>query len=233
MSSASPRAAAGQPASGVSRFLGSTIGKKVVMAVTGFILFGFVLGHFAGNLQVYLGAEAFNDYAEGLRKILHGAGLWIARAGLLGAVAGHIWAATALTLQNRAARPVGYRATEFRESTYASRTMRYSGYILAFFILFHLSHLTLGTTHPDFIAGDAYHNFVTGFKNPIVDGFYIISMVLLGLHLRHGVWSFMQTLGWNHPRYNALRQTGAIAFAALITVGNILFPVMVLAGVIK
>jgi succinate dehydrogenase / fumarate reductase cytochrome b subunit len=119
-------------------FLGSTIGKKVVMASTGVVLFGFVLGHMAGNLQLYLGSEALNHYAVWLREFLHGGGLWIARAVLLGCVGLHIWAAASLTIADRAARPVGYREWEARESTFASRTMRWSGVFLLAFVIYHL-----------------------------------------------------------------------------------------------
>ena len=213
-------------------FMRSSLGLKIVMALTGIVLFGFVIGHMIGNLQVYLGPEVFNHYAELLRELGHGMALWIARAGLLVAVGLHIWSAWRLTLMNSAARPVGYREVERRESTYASRTMRWSGVILLLFIVYHLLHFTIGVhaVHPQFVPGDAYHNFVTGFQNPLVSGFYVLAMLALGLHLYHGAWSFMQTLGLSHPRYNHLRY----AFAALVTLvilaGNISFPVAVLTG---
>jgi succinate dehydrogenase / fumarate reductase cytochrome b subunit len=216
-------------------FLRSSLGLKIVMALTGVILFGFVIGHMIGNLQVYLGREAFNHYAELLRALGHGALLWVARAGMLLAVTLHIWSAWRLTLLNNAARPVGYRETERRESTYASRTMRWSGVILLLFIVYHLMHFTFGVhaVHPQFVHGDAYHNFVTGFQNPLVSAFYILAMLALGLHLYHGAWSFMQTLGLSHPRYDQLRY----AFAALVTIvilaGNISFPVAVLTGLVR
>jgi len=211
-------------------FFGSSIGKKVVMAATGFVLFGFVVGHMLGNLQVYLGPEALNAYGEALRHILHGTGLWIARGGLLVAVFLHIWAATSLTLTNLAARPVGYREWQARESTYASRTMVWSGPILLVFILYHLAHFTTGSVHPDFIEGDVFHNLVVGFMNPWASGFYILAMVALGLHLYHGVWSMLQTLGLSHERWNPLRRLVAGAFTALVVVGNISIPVAVLTG---
>ena len=213
-------------------FFRSSVGLKIVMALTGIVLFGFVIGHMIGNLQVYLGPEVFNHYAELLRELGHGMALWIARAGLLVAVGLHIWSAWRLTLMNSAARPVGYREVERRESTYASRTMRWSGVILLLFIVYHLLHFTIGVhaVHPQFVPGDAYHNFVTGFQNPLVSGFYVLAMLALGLHLYHGAWSFMQTLGLSHPRYDHLRY----AFAALVTLvilaGNISFPVAVLTG---
>jgi succinate dehydrogenase / fumarate reductase cytochrome b subunit len=215
---------------GASGFLASTIGRKVVMAVTGLILFGFVLGHMLGNLQVYQGPEALNSYAKFLREVLHGAGLWIARIGLLVAAVLHIWAATSLTLANRAARPVGYRKWKPRESTYASRTMRWSGVIVLLFVIYHLLHFTTGTVHPDFVEGDVYHNFITGFRSVPASIVYIVAMLLLGLHLHHGLWSMLQTLGLSHPRWKKLAQGGAALFAAVIVIGNISFPLAVLFG---
>ena len=189
------------PQAATTTFWRSSIGRKVVMAVTGAILFGFVLGHLAGNLTVYLGPEALNGYAVFLRQFLHGAGLWIARAVLLLSVILHIWSATSLTLSSRAARPVGYRERQWTESTYASRTMRWSGVIILLFVIYHLLHFTFGTVHPSFVEGDVYHNFVTGFQSVPVSIAYIVAMIFLGLHLRHGVWSMFQTLGVSHPRY--------------------------------
>jgi succinate dehydrogenase / fumarate reductase cytochrome b subunit len=214
-------------------FLGSTIGKKVVMALSGIVLFGFVIGHMAGNLQLYLGAHALNEYSVFLREMLHGTGLWIARAVLITAVGLHIWAATSLTLEDLAARPEGYRTVRHRESTYASRTMVWSGPILLLFIVYHLLHLTFGTVHGSFIEGDVYHNVVAGFSVWPVSAFYIVAMLALGLHLRHGVWSMLQTLGLSHPRWNGLRAAFANLFALVAVVGNISMPVAVLAGLVK
>jgi succinate dehydrogenase / fumarate reductase cytochrome b subunit len=213
-------------------FMRSSLGLKIVMAVTGVILFGFVVGHMIGNLQVYLGPEAFNAYAASLRALGHGTLLWVARAGLLVAVLLHIWSAWRLTLVNNAARAVGYREVERRESSYASRTMRWSGVIVLLFIVYHLMHFTLGVhaVHPQFVHGDAYHNFVTGFQNPLVSGFYVLAMLALGLHLYHGAWSFMQTLGLSHPRYNHRRYAFAGLVTLVILAGNISFPVAVLTG---
>jgi succinate dehydrogenase / fumarate reductase, cytochrome b subunit len=213
-------------------FTGSAIGRKAIMAVSGVILFGFVLVHMAGNLQAYLGREAFNAYAEFLRAVLHGAGLWIARATLLLAVLAHVWAAWATTQMSRAARPVGYERWEPRASTYSSRTMRWGGVIILLFVIYHLMHFTFGNAHPDFIPGDAYHNFVTGFEDWPVAAVYIVANVVLGFHLRHGVWSMLQTLGLSHPRYKRLAVTAALVFALVVTLGNLSFPIAVLAGVI-
>jgi succinate dehydrogenase / fumarate reductase cytochrome b subunit len=211
----------------------SSVGKKVVMAGSGIILFGFVVAHMIGNLQAYLGPEAMNGYAVWLRELLHGAGLWIARLVLLAAVALHIWSATLLTLENWRARPVGYRMVRHERSTYASRTMVWSGPILALFVIYHIAHFTLGSVHPAFVPGNVYHNVVTGFQQPLVSAFYILAMLALGLHLYHGAWSMLQTLGVNHPRYNALRQAVAVLFAFALVAGNISFPLAVLSGLVR
>jgi succinate dehydrogenase cytochrome b subunit len=216
-------------------FWRSSLGLKIVMALTGIVLFGFVIGHMIGNLQVYMGPDALNAYGVFLRHVGHGAALWVARAVLLASVLLHIWSAWRLTQMNNAARPVGYREVQRRESTYASRTMRWSGVILLLFIVYHLMHFTLGVraVHPDFVPGDVFHNFVVGFQNPIVSGFYILAMLALGLHLYHGAWSFMQTLGLSHPRYNHLRHALATFLTVVVVAGNISFPVAVLTGFVR
>ncbi len=214
-------------------FLGSTVGRKVVMAVTGVIMVGFVFVHMIGNLQLYLGPEALNHYAVFLRTFLHGAGIWIFRAVMLTAVGLHIWAATTLTLDSWAARPQGYRRWEPDASTYASRTLRWGGVLLALFILYHLLHLTVGSAHPDFVPGDVYHNVVTGFRVWYVSAVYIAAMLVLGLHLDHGVWSLFQTLGLQHPRYKRVVRVCARLFAIVIVAGNCSFPIAVLTGVVR
>ncbi len=203
------------------------------MAVTGAILLGFVLGHMIGNLTVYIGPEAINGYAVFLREFLHGWALWVARITLLAAVILHIWSATSLTLTSRKARPVAYAEQKWRESTYASRTMRWSGVLIFVFVVYHLMHFTFGNAHPSFIEGDVYHNFIAGFRSWPVSIVYIVAMILLGLHIRHGFWSMFQTLGVSHPRHIAMAKTGAWIFAAVIVLGNISFPLAVLAGVLR
>jgi succinate dehydrogenase / fumarate reductase cytochrome b subunit len=216
-----------------SSFLRSSLGLKILMALSGLALFGFVIAHMVGNLQAFLGPEALNGYAEKLRLVP--SLLWAARLGLLAAVLVHIWSAWRLTLMNRAARPQGYREHAWRESTYASRTMRWSGVLLLLFIVYHLLHFTFGAraVHPHFVPGDVFHNFVTGFQNPLVSLAYIVAMLFLGLHLYHGAWSFLQTLGLSHPRYNPLRHAFATFVTVVVVAGNISFPVAVLAGVIR
>ena len=214
-------------------FFQSSIGRKIVMAVTGAILVLFVLGHMTGNLLVYVGPEALNHYAVFLRQFLHGAALWIVRAVLLAAVVLHIWSATSLTLESRRARPVGYREQKWKESTYASRTMRWGGVIILLFVIYHLLHFTFGTVHPSFVEGDVYHNFITGFQSVPASLAYIVAMIALGLHLKHGVWSMFQTLGVSHPRYIRMAHVAAWLVAVLIVVGNISFPLTILAGIVK
>jgi succinate dehydrogenase cytochrome b subunit len=214
-------------------FLGSTIGKKIVMASTGVVLFGFVLAHMVGNLQLYLGSEALDQYAVFLREFLHGGGLWIARAVLLACAVLHVWAAASLTLADRAARPVGYREWEPRESTRASRTMRWSGVVLLVFIVYHLLDLTFGVVNPAFEEGRIYHNVVASFRSVPVSLFYIVAMLLLWSHLRHGVWSMLRTLGLSHPRYEQLAHRLAGVFATIVVAGNVSFPLAVLFGVVE
>ncbi|HEY7727920.1 MAG TPA: succinate dehydrogenase cytochrome b subunit [Candidatus Eisenbacteria bacterium] len=214
-------------------FLGTTVGRKIVMAATGIVLFGFVLLHMLGNLQAFMGPEALNHYAVWLRELGHGGALWIFRAVLLVSVALHVWAATVLTLENLRARRVGYRERAWQRSTYASRTMVWSGPIVALFVVYHILHFTTGTVHPSFVEGDVYHNFVAGFRVVPVSVFYIVAMLALGYHLYHGFWSMLQTLGLSHPRYNPLRHAASAAFTFAIVGVNISFPVAVLTGIIR
>lgn len=219
-----------------ARFLDSSIGMKVIMALTGLVLVGFVLGHMAGNLQIYLpvhdGVHALDTYAVFLRTMLHGAGIWIARAVLLVSSVLHVWSALRLTQMNAAARPVAYQNPGFKASTFASRSMRVTGVIVLAFIIFHILHFTVGKFTP-YEEGKVFENVVNGFKVPWVSGFYIVAMLSLASHLRHGIWSFMQTLGFNHPRYNNCRLNIATAITALVVLANISFPMAVLFGLVK
>ncbi len=211
------------------------------MAATGVILFGFVTMHMIGNLQIYLGPEAINHYAVFLRTFLHGGGIWVFRAVMLGSVCLHVWAATMLTIDNWSARPVGYRRTKHIESTYASRTMIWSGPILALFVVYHILHFTVGAVQGTtagfsdgkFIEGDVYHNVIAGFQVIPVSVFYIVAMLALGLHMYHGIWSMLQTLGLSHPRWNRLRMAFSTGMALLVVLGNISIPVAVMAGWVK
>ena len=211
--------------------LRSSIGRKVIMAVTGVALFGFVLAHMAGNMQAFAGPTKLDEYGAALRKVP--ALLWGFRLGLLGAALLHVWAAASLTLTSRGARPQGYRTLRPQDSTYASRSMRISGVVLLVFIVYHLLHFTVGSVHPDFVEGGVTHNVVVGFRVLWVTGFYFLAMACLGLHLWHGVWSMTQTLGLAHPRYDALRENAATVFTLLVVLGFLALPVGVLAGLIQ
>ena len=222
----------------INQVFRSTVGTKAVMAVTGVILFGFVFVHMVGNLKLYESAEIMNEYGHFLRTlgepaVPHGTVLWAARLALLAAVVLHIGSAWRLTLLSRSARPVAYAASPKRHTPYAARTMRWGGVILLLFIVYHLLHFTTGQAHPDFVAGEPYHNAVVGFRVWWVAAVYVVAQLALGLHLYHGVWSFFQSLGINHPRYNAWRKGFAHAFAWIVTLGNVSFPVAVLTGLVR
>jgi succinate dehydrogenase / fumarate reductase cytochrome b subunit len=224
--------AATLPAGGL-RFWQTTVGKKVIMAVTGVLLFGFVVGHLLGNLQIFLPPEKINNYAATLRA--HPALLWIARITLLVAVFFHMWSSFQLWLLQREARPVSYVKKVNLHSTYASRTMAWSGPIILAFVVFHLLHLTFGAVHPGgrFETHNVYNNVVTGFQVWPVSLFYIIAMIMLCYHLYHGLWSMFQTLGISHPVYTPILRVLAKIVAILIAAGNISIPVAILAGIIK
>jgi succinate dehydrogenase / fumarate reductase, cytochrome b subunit len=214
-------------------FWASTVGKKIVMAVTGIILFGFVIGHLLGNLQVFEGPAKLNAYGAFLHSI--GEFLWPVRIILLIAVTLHIVATVQLALRKKRARPVEYSVKKAIASSYASRTMYWSGPIVLAFIIFHLLHLTAGYIHPGaaYIAGDVYHNVVSGFQVWWVSISYIVAVSLLGLHLRHGLWSMFQTLGIHQPQHTVRFKKAAMVIALLITLGYISIPISVLLGLVK
>ncbi|MGZ4788179.1 MAG: succinate dehydrogenase cytochrome b subunit [Terriglobales bacterium] len=218
---------------GSLRFWQTTIGKKAVMAVTGIILFGFIIGHLLGNLQIFQGPEKLNHYAVTLRSL--GPLLWFTRIVLLGAVALHVWSSAQLWLLHREARPVKYVKKASINSTYASRTMYWSGPIILAFVIYHLLNFTFGSVHPGgpFVEGSVYNNAVSSFQVWPVSIFYIIAMAMLCLHLYHGLWSMFQTLGFSHPAYTPVIQGLAKLVAILIAIGYISIPVAVLAGFIK
>lgn len=224
----------------------TTIGKKAIMAASSIVLMGFLVGHLGGNLLIF--AEnpevAVNSYSNWLREFGHGSVIWIVRAVLIAAVLGHIWGAFTITARNKAARPVGYRRKQNLRSTLASRTMVYGGLGLLAYIVYHLLHLTWqygipGGRNPmvdpayPLIDTNVYLNLVESFQNPAIAGVYVLAQVFVGLHLYHGAWSFLQTLGFSHPRYNEMRKLAAAGFAGLISVGFILIPLGVQFGLVK
>ena len=235
-------------------FFGSSIGRKILMAVTGLILIGFVVGHLVGNLQIFQDPDHINGYAHFLRGL--GPILWIARIGLLVAVLVHIWAATVLTLENNKARGGAYGVKHTIRATLASRTMRLTGYVVLAFVLYHLAHFTWGAAqsatfkenlkpytmqHEYRVAGfpvvdpgtqvaDVHTMVILGFENKIVSVFYIVAVGLLSFHLLHGIDSMFQTLGLRSTRWSGALRTFAIVFCAAYFFFNLTIPGAVLAG---
>ena len=222
----------------------TAVGKKYAMAISGIALMGFVLFHMIGNLKMYLGAAELDSYAEFLKKLLYplapkGAVLWILRGGLLAMLVLHLHAAWSLTIMNRQARPVKYQSPrDYEVANFASRTMRYSGMIVLSFLIWHLLDLTFGVVNTigadgAFVRAEVYANVVRSLDRWPVALFYVLANLLLGIHLRHGAWSIFQSLGWNNPRFNSWRWAFASGFAAVVVLGNISFPIAVLAGIVK
>lgn len=211
----------------------TSIGKKAVMAVTGLVMYGFVVGHLLGNLQVYMGPEQLNGYAVKLREL--GPLLWSVRVTLLLSLVLHIWATLSLYYRNTwGARPVRYEVREMTATNYAARTMWLGGPLILLFVIYHVAEFTFPGismgAHEFNGRGDVYFNVVNDFSVPWVVLVYIAAQIMLGLHLYHGGWSLLQTLGLTHPSINDRRRTFAQAIAALIVIGNISIPVAVLAG---
>jgi succinate dehydrogenase / fumarate reductase, cytochrome b subunit len=210
----------------------STIGKKIVMAVTGLIIFGFVIGHMAGNLLIFLGAEVFNDYAHTLKS--NALLLWGTRLTLLAVIPLHVLSAIQVVKRNAGAREGSYGATNYQRSTVASRFMRFGGLLLLGFILLHLAHYTLYLTHPHFEGMEPYAMVMLGFSDPVYVGIYLLAMVCLFLHLDHGAWSLLQTLGlFARPDQQEGRKKFARTFAAVLFIGFSSVPIAVLTGLVS
>ena len=219
------------------RFYTAPIGKKAIMAVTGVILFGYVLAHLLGNLQIYAGPDQINKYAAFLHNPANTGILWGARCFLLLAVGMHIVAAVQLWKLKNDARPVSYVKKDDAAASYASRTMEWSGPIVLAFIIFHIMHLTMGSVvrlqeiapnEPNVRA-----NVINGFSNPLISAFYIVAILMLCTHLYHGLWSMFQSLGIAHPKYTPKLKAFAAIFAILIAIGNCSIPIAVMTGLLK
>jgi succinate dehydrogenase / fumarate reductase cytochrome b subunit len=222
---------------------GSSLGKKYVMAVSGFALVLFVIMHLLGNLQVFLGAEVLNRYGHFLQSTPEL--IWPARLGLLVLISLHIGSAIQLSRENKAARPVAYAQYDPVVASYASRTMVMSGLIVLAFILYHLAHFTvqipgLNFTGQDFrnledLKGrhDVYRMMVLGFQQPLVAVFYMLAIGLLCLHLSHGISSMFQSLGWRNKAYTPLLEGVAKGAAIAIFLGYASIPAAVLLGILK
>ena len=216
----------------LQKFWESTVGKKVVMGITGLMLVGFVILHMIGNLQFFLGPDRFNAYSKLLQVDLIEI-TWAMRAGLLAAVAFHILAAWQVTQRNNAARPTGYSKREPQVTTYAARTMRWGGVYLLLFIIYHILHFTTGTVHPAFSHLQAYGNVVIGFQVVWVGLFYLGAMAFLALHLYHGVWACFRSLGLAPPSNDPLARRVALLIAIAVPAGLSLLPLSVMLGFVR
>ena len=226
----------------MSRFtvaLRSSIASKVIMALTGICLLGFVIMHMVGNLQVYAGPEKLNAYAHLLQSL--GSGLWVMRLGLLAIFVLHVWTAFRIWSRNNAAKPVKYAVARYDTSSYASRTMIWSGAIVLAFIVFHLLHFTLGKVQPDLFhlpdaldpkRHDVYRMVVLGFRDPVVALSYVVAQVLLALHISHGASSLFQTLGCTNPRMECVKKAAGPLLAIVIAIGNVSIPLTILLGLV-
>lgn len=238
----------------VGALFGSSIGRKILMAVSGLILIGFVIGHLVGNLQVFQDPDHLNGYAEFLRKT--GPLLWVARIVIIAAVLVHVWAGVVLSLENQAARPEGYGVQHTIRATLASRTMKWTGLVVLAFLIYHLAHFTWGAAQaqtfkdnlpiytmqheyrvagfPVIAAGERVHDVhsmvILGFQHVGVSLFYIVAVGLLSFHLRHGFDSMFQTLGLRSSRWSAGLRKAAIVLCAGYFLGNLAIPGAVLAG---
>jgi succinate dehydrogenase / fumarate reductase cytochrome b subunit len=215
----------------------TSLGTKVVVALSGLGFAGFVVFHMLGNLQVFEGPDALNTYAAFLRElpIL----LWSARIGLLAVVALHIVMGIRLAIHNRQARPEPYRVHTYRKASVASRTMALSGIVLLLFIVFHLLHFTAGvidTSYTDRVDPrghrDVYSRVVHAFQNPLFVVLYLIAQAVLWLHLSHGVSSSLQTLGFEHPLLNRLFRAAGPLVAAIVVLGNVAIILAIAFGVV-
>jgi len=223
----------------IVRFYRSAVGKKWVMAVTGVILMGFIVTHLIGNLKFYLSKEEINLYGEALRDmpghlLPRTFLLWVIRSVLIVAFVLHLHSAYSLTVINKKARPQKYESKrDYVAADFASRTMRWTGIIVLLYLAFHLMDLTWGNANAHFVRGDPYNNLVYSLQRPAVAAVYVIANIALAFHLYHGAWSMFQSMGVNNPRINKLRRSFATAFAGLILVGNLSFPILVQAHVMK
>lgn len=236
----------------ITRLVNSSIGGKYLVAITGLLLTGFVVFHMLGNLQIFLGRDAFNHYAQSIKAL--GPLLWLARGGLLAFFILHIVLALRLKKRSADARPVPYKFERTIQASVASRYMVLTGITILFFVLFHIAHFTLGWVDRVRVTDmgetinyldlkdpvwkdpldstrtrhDTYRMFIDGFRNPPVVGFYIICQLLLGMHLIHGVNSSFQSLGINSRKFNACLHGIGYAITAAVVTGNIIMPLAVL-----
>jgi succinate dehydrogenase / fumarate reductase cytochrome b subunit len=220
----------------LGRFISSTLGKKAIMAVTGFVMFGFVVGHLVGNLQVFAGdgGVKLNAYAHFLKTTP--ALLWGTRIVVGVSLVLHVWAAATLKRLSNEARPVQYKMRKDLQASVPSRNMFWGGITLFFYVVYHLLHFTIGVASPiaaTFSPENVYGNMIASFQNPAMAAVYVLAMGALGMHLYHGLYSLFQTLGLNHPGYMPRIRTGAKVFGAVVAAGFCSIPVAILAGLVK
>ena len=218
----------------VRNFWQSQVGKKAVMATTGLVGVGFVVGHMVGNLQVFSGPEKINSYAHFLHGTM-GNALWVVRLVLIGAVVLHVTAAVQLTRQKQKARPasLAYKKWEPQISTFASRSIRWGGAYLLLWLVFHILHFTARAIFPGYSETDVYGNIVRGFSNPVVVAGYVVAMFFLFLHLYHGAWSSIRTLGLSRPSPRPTSRTVASVVAAVVALGFVVVPIAVMVGLVR
>ncbi|HEY2142899.1 MAG TPA: succinate dehydrogenase cytochrome b subunit [Candidatus Udaeobacter sp.] len=220
-------------------FYRSSVGKKMIVAVTGIVLILFVFGHLLGNLQIFIGPDWINGYSQHLRDL--GPLLWLIRAFLLATVVLHIYFTILLAIENRRARPEAYKDRQYVKATFASRHMVMSGLIVLVFIIYHIAHFTVRVTDRRFGLlkadplghYDVYSMMVYGFQNYLVAGFYVLGLFLLALHLSHGSSSFFQSLGLNDKKLTPRLAFGGRVFAWLLFAGYTSIPLAILLGLIK
>lgn len=215
----------------IGAFWRSLVGKKVIMAVTGVILLLYIIGHLLGNLQIFEGPERLNAYAAFLKST--GELLWAVRIVLLVSLVLHVIASVQVSLASKRSRPAGYAEKKSIETSYAARTMIWSGPLIFLYVVYHLAMFTFLVTGPGYSPTDVYRNEVQAFQVPAISAFYVVAIVFLGMHLYHGAWSMLHTLGASNPRYRVLRRTIAPIVAIAITVGYIAIPIAVLLGFIS
>jgi succinate dehydrogenase / fumarate reductase cytochrome b subunit len=217
----------------------SAVGKKWVMALTGIALLGYVLVHMIGNLHIYEGPEQINSYGEALRDLggdllPRTLALWLLRVGLITAFVLHIHSAYGLTRMNLAANDRYASKRDYVAANFASRTMRWTGVIILLFLFFHLADLTWGWwLGGDYVRGDVYHNVTESLSSIPVAIIYIVANIALGIHIFHGAWAMFNSLGINNPKYNLWKRWFAGGFAAVITVGYVSMPLLIVLDVVN
>ena len=222
----------------VAGLLGSTIGKKILMALSGLFLAGFVIAHMAGNLHVFEGAAEINEYGEFLREmgsplVPHQALLWLNRILLITAFGVHLAMWVSVWRKSQDARRHGYREFDRKVFSKVSLLMGWAGVFILLFVIFHILHMTTGDVHPDFVHGDVYHNLMVGLGGWPIAAVYILAAAAVGLHLYHGIWSATQTLGLNFPRIERWRRPVSIAIALIVGLGFALVPLAIATGMVS